>query len=120
MSKAKLVKIRNSLDFTLGEIAREARKQARRAQLDGNKKLQKQILDSSEKAEQDRRDAEYRMMVASLSTNKIDALIGELTKKTEEARGLLDRLRKSEKVLETLKKAADLATAILGTVKKIV
>lgn len=118
MSKAKLKKIRDSLDFTLGELAREARKQARLAQLDGNKGLQDQILERLEEVEQKRREAEHRMMVASLSTGQIDTLIAGLSEKASEARGLLDGLRMTGKVLEILKKAANLATAILGTVEK--
>lgn len=120
MSSAKLDGIRDSLDFNFTEMARLARKQARRAKLSGDKDLSNAILDGLEKADKERLDAESKMMVANLTSDQTEALISGLDQKSEDAKVYLKNLRKAKDVIETLKKAAKLAATVLGIVTDIV
>lgn len=120
MSKAQLVKIQDSIDYSVSEIAREARKLARRAQLSGDHALQQEILRNLDVAEEKRREVEERLMVAALSSDEIDSLIKTLSEKKDVAKRLLASLRERKKSLETVKKVAEGAANLLGSFAKIV
>ena len=120
MNHPQVAKTLNSLDFSLSEIAREARKRARLAQLRGSRHSQQEILKRLDAFEKKRREIEERLMVVSLSTEQVNSLVANLSRETAQARRLLQRMRKHEDVLQHLKKGSDVATAILKTVTDIV
>ena len=120
MKHLQVIKTLNSLDFSLSEIAREARKRARLAQLQGRRDSQQEILKRLDVFEKKRREFEERLMVASLSTEQVGSLVVSLSKSTADARDLLQRMRKHQDVLQQLEKGADVATAILKTFTDIV
>lgn len=119
MSREKLIKQQNSLEFSYGEIIRIAIREQLKAKLDGNATRLKALVAAEEKIQERRREARRMAMVASLTDDRIDQLVTDLDKHVESARDLLAKLRRAEKILENIRKAAELAVKIVGTVAKI-
>ncbi len=120
MSKAKLTEQQNSLEFSYSEIIRIAIREQLKAKLSGDDALLKDLVAEEEKIQAERREARRMAMIASLTDDRIKKLTGDLANHVKKARKLLEDLRRTQKVLEKVKEAAELATSIVSTVAKIV
>lgn len=119
MSESELIKIQNSLEHSFGEMLRAAVSEQLKAKFAGDTAKFNALVKAEETAREKLLEARRRAIAANLSSEQIDALVDKLSKQAGKARDLLDNLRQTKKVLENLKKAAELATAILKTVAAI-
>ncbi len=117
---AKLNEKARSLQHNIGEFDKAAREAARAAAQAGDFNRKNAISRQRREAVRAANDLLDILEDQAMSTDTQKAIANELDSASAEARGLLADLKKAGDILDTVTKIANLATAVLGTVKTIV
>ncbi len=115
----KLNKLANTLHHNFNEFEKRARAEARAAIKAGDIARWREITKKRRAAGDAANDILDLLENEAMSTTVQKDIAVALEKSTAEARDLVSKMKKAEKVLDTVAKFANLLTGILGTVRAI-
>lgn len=119
MRWAEISRLGNSIHHHFNEFDKQARAAARAAIVNNDQARWRTITDEREKARRAKEELLDLLESELLSEATVSEVVDALEAGSKKARKLLDRMRKASDVLNAIKEGAELATSLLGTVKKI-
>jgi hypothetical protein len=119
MRWAEINRLGNSIHHHFNEYDNLARAAARSAVADNDRIRWRKITDARTAAREAKDEILDLLESEMLQEATVTEVVNALEANAAKARKLLDRMKAAGKTLDTVKKGAELATKILGTVKKI-
>jgi len=119
MRWAEINRLANSIHHHFNEYDKQARAAARQAIADDDRDRWRKITAARETARKDKEKLLDLLESELLSEDTVSEVVEALEAQAGKARDLLAKLKKAGEVLDAIKQGAELATSILGTVKKI-